>query len=46
VASIADDLVIIAAGRVVAAGPTEVVSAGHPTLEDAFFSLTGKEATP
>ncbi|MBB5789844.1 ABC transporter ATP-binding protein [Jiangella mangrovi] len=41
VAELADDLVVIAAGRVVAAGPLDRVTAGHPTLEDAFFALTG-----
>ncbi|GIJ22800.1 hypothetical protein Vlu01_34240 [Micromonospora lutea] len=37
---IADDLVVIAHGRVVAAGPIREVTAGYPTLEDAFFALT------
>lgn len=41
VAEIADDLVVIAGGRVVAAGPLDTVTAGYPTLEDAFFGLTG-----
>ncbi|SDU76187.1 ABC transporter ATP-binding protein [Jiangella alkaliphila] len=41
VAELADDLVVIAAGRIVAAGPLDRVTAGHPTLEDAFFALTG-----
>ncbi|TDC57030.1 ATP-binding cassette domain-containing protein [Jiangella ureilytica] len=41
VAELADDLVVIAAGQVVAAGPLDAVTAGHPTLEDAFFALTG-----
>ncbi|PZF80711.1 ABC transporter ATP-binding protein [Jiangella anatolica] len=40
VAELADDLVVIAAGRVVAAGPLAAVTAGHRTLEDAFFALT------
>lgn len=41
VAEIADDLVVIAGGRVVAAGPVDLVTAGYATLEDAFFGLTG-----
>jgi len=41
VAEIADDLVVIAAGRVVATGPVDEVTAGYRTLEDAFFGLTG-----
>ena len=45
VAEIADDLVVIARGRVVATGPIGAVTAGHPTLEDAFFALTGPDST-
>ncbi|MFI6426674.1 ABC transporter ATP-binding protein [Promicromonospora sp. NPDC050880] len=41
VAGVADDLVVIAAGRVVATGTLAEVTAGHPSLEDAFFALTG-----
>ncbi|WP_214401507.1 ABC transporter ATP-binding protein [Pseudonocardia lacus] len=41
VAEIADDLVVIAGGRVVATGPVDEVTAGYRTLEDAFFGLTG-----
>ena len=41
VAEIADDLVVISAGRIVAAGPLAEVTAGYTTLEDAFFGLTG-----
>ena len=41
VAEIADDLVGIASGRSVAAGPLAEVTAGYTTLEDAFFGLTG-----
>ncbi|GAA2856752.1 hypothetical protein Acy02nite_65870 [Actinoplanes cyaneus] len=41
VAAVADDLVVIAAGRVMAAGPLARVTAGFATLEDAFFALTG-----
>ncbi|QFG69272.1 ABC transporter ATP-binding protein [Ornithinimicrobium pratense] len=42
VAEIADDLVIIAGGRIVKAGPLAQVTAGYTTLEDAFFGLTGE----
>jgi len=41
VAGVADDLVIIDAGRVVAAGTLTEVTAGHESLEDAFFALIG-----
>jgi ABC-2 type transport system ATP-binding protein len=41
VAEIADDLVVITGGRVVAAGTVDDVTAGHSSLEDAFFALTG-----
>jgi ABC-2 type transport system ATP-binding protein len=41
VAEIADDLVVITAGRIVTTGPLAQVSAGYATLEDAFFALTG-----
>jgi ABC-2 type transport system ATP-binding protein len=37
---LADDLVIIAAGRVVATGTLASVTAGHPGLEAAFLELT------
>ncbi|MFJ3405889.1 ABC transporter ATP-binding protein [Promicromonospora sp. NPDC090134] len=40
VSGIADDLVVISAGRVVAAGTLDAVTAGHRSLEDAFFALT------
>lgn len=42
VAEIADDLVVISAGSVVAAGPLAQVTAGYGTLEDAFFALTDR----
>jgi ABC-2 type transport system ATP-binding protein len=47
VAGIADDLVVISDGRIVAAGTLDGVTAGHASLEDAFFALTGgvQEAT-
>lgn len=41
VAGIADDLVVIAGGRVVKSGTLAEVTAGHGSLEDAFFALTG-----
>ncbi len=46
VAEIADDLVIITGGRIVATGPLAQVTAGYATLEDAFFGLTGGERVP
>ncbi|MGR6920236.1 ABC transporter ATP-binding protein [[Actinomadura] parvosata] len=39
-AETADDLVVISAGRVIAAGPLAEVTAGHASLEEAFFALT------
>ncbi len=45
VAGIADDLVVITAGRVVAAGPIAEVTRGYDSLEDAFFALTGGSET-
>ena len=36
----ADDVVVIAGGRVRAAGTLEEVAAGYANLEEAFFSLT------
>ena len=45
VEQLADDLVIIAAGRVVAAGTVASVTGGRPSLEAAFLELTtGEEA--
>jgi ABC-2 type transport system ATP-binding protein len=43
VARIADDLVVITGGRILAAGPLAQVTAGYATLEDAFFGLTGTD---
>lgn len=40
VAEVADDLVVLVAGRVLATGPLARITAGHATLEDAFFALT------
>lgn len=45
-AGIADDLVVVADGRTVAAGPLAEVVAGHGTAEAAFFALTGSDARP
>ena len=36
----ADDVVVIAGGRVRAAGTLEEVASGYANLEEAFFSLT------
>lgn len=41
VADVADDLVVIASGRIVANGSLADVTRGYPSLEDAFFDLTG-----
>jgi ABC-2 type transport system ATP-binding protein len=42
VAEIADDLVVIAGGRIVAAGPLADVTAGYRSVEEAFFALTDR----
>ena len=39
-AEVADDVIVIAGGRVRAAGTLEEVAAGYANLEEAFFSLT------
>ncbi|SJN12080.1 ABC transporter [Leucobacter sp. 7(1)] len=44
VAEIADDLVVIAGGRIVKTGTVAEVTRGYATLEDAFFGLTGDAA--
>ena len=36
-----DDIVIINKGRIIADGALEQIIAGHASLEDAFFALTG-----
>ncbi|MDP3953000.1 ABC transporter ATP-binding protein [Microbacterium sp.] len=41
VSEIADDLAVISQGRIVASGPVSEVTAGHESLEGAFFALTG-----
>jgi len=41
VTEIADDLAVISHGRIVATGPVSEVTAGHGSLENAFFALTG-----
>lgn len=43
VADVADDLVVIAEGRIVATGPITEVTRGYASLEDAFFELTSGE---
>ena len=40
-AETADDLVVIHRGRIVGGGPVAEVTAGHASLEAAFFALTG-----
>ncbi|MFI6507687.1 ABC transporter ATP-binding protein [Streptosporangium sp. NPDC050855] len=45
-AGTADDVVVIDHGRVVAQGPVAEVTAGHPSLEAAFFALTGDRPGP
>jgi ABC-2 type transport system ATP-binding protein len=45
-AGTADDVVVIDRGRVVAQGPVAEVTAGHPSLEAAFFALTGDRPGP
>ncbi|GAA3140268.1 hypothetical protein GCM10010466_34190 [Planomonospora alba] len=40
-AETADDAIVIARGRIVAHGPLAGLSAGHGSLESAFFALTG-----
>lgn len=39
-AEVADDVVVISAGRITAAGPLTQITRGHRNLEDAFFALT------
>ncbi len=41
VADVADDLVVIAGGRIVTTGTVTDVTAGYADLEEAFFALTG-----
>ena len=42
-AEIADDVVVIHQGRILAQGGLADVTGGHATLEDAFFALTATE---
>ncbi|MFK4086454.1 ABC transporter ATP-binding protein [Kribbella sp. NPDC020789] len=41
VADVADDLVVIAGGRIVSTGTVADVTSGYADLEEAFFALTG-----
>lgn len=41
-AEVADDVVVIAGGRIRAAGVLADVTAGHASLEDAYFALTSE----
>jgi ABC-2 type transport system ATP-binding protein len=43
-ADTADDIVVIAQGRIVADGTLAQITAGHDSLESAFFALTGDRA--
>ena len=43
VEGLVDDLVVISAGRIVATGAVETITAGHENLEAAFFALTGQD---
>ncbi|MEU4539176.1 ATP-binding cassette domain-containing protein [Streptosporangium sp. NPDC023825] len=45
-AGTADDVVIIDRGRVVTQGSLAEITAGHPSLEEAFFALTGDRNAP
>lgn len=38
-----DDIVVIHKGRIIADGTLDEITAGHGSLEDAFFTLTGSE---
>ncbi|WP_017590499.1 ABC transporter ATP-binding protein [Nocardiopsis ganjiahuensis] len=42
IAKVADHLVVIDHGRLVAAGAPDELTAGHDSLEDAFFALTAE----
>ncbi|GII76148.1 hypothetical protein Sru01_11300 [Sphaerisporangium rufum] len=43
-AGTADHAIVITGGRIVADAPLDDISAGHPSLEAAFFALTGDPA--
>nr|WP_093175493.1 ATP-binding cassette domain-containing protein [Sinosporangium album] len=43
-AGTADEAVVISRGRIVAHGSLDAITAGHPSLETAFFALTGDRA--
>ncbi|MBF9133044.1 ABC transporter ATP-binding protein [Plantactinospora sp. S1510] len=42
-ADTADEVIVIARGRIAAHGPLDEITAGHPSLESAFFALTGDQ---
>jgi ABC-2 type transport system ATP-binding protein len=42
-ADTADEVVVIARGRIAAHGPLDEITAGHASLENAFFALTGDQ---
>jgi len=42
-ADTADEVIVIARGRVVACGPLDEITAGYETLESAFFALTADQ---
>ncbi len=43
VSEMADDIAVVVGGRIVAYGPIADVTAGHASLEDAFFALAGTD---
>lgn len=43
-AGVADDIVVIAGGKVIANGPVAVVQGEHPSLEAAYFAITDQQA--
>jgi ABC-2 type transport system ATP-binding protein len=45
-AETADEVVVIADGRIAAHGSLETITAGHASLEAAFFALTGDSGRP
>lgn len=43
-AGVADDIVVIAGGKVIANGPVAKVQGDHPSLEAAYFAITDQQA--